>query len=165
MVGALLDFPLAPTLPLTLMLTRAQEIDLHHTVNNTRCSSSMLDRFNRQEVAHDQRRTETILAKSPTPGTRHHSHVVVVPPDSEGKAAFDLGVICFQVGITQRTAREHCLLRLVESNRTELLPVADELVFDYDLVNRELALQKISAIDHQVCFLSSLTSRNDSIGT
>jgi hypothetical protein len=78
---------------------------------------------------------------------------MVISPDSERKAAFDLGVVCFQVRVTQCAAREHCLLRLVEGNCTELFPVADELVLYYDLVNSELALHNWSAsfIRHALC--------------
>ncbi len=96
---------------------------------------------------------------------KQYSHVVVIPPNGEGETALNLRVVCLQVGITQCTACKHRLLCLVEGDRTELLPVADKLILDYDLVNRKLALRMWSIAVHQACSLLVLTSRNDSIGT
>jgi hypothetical protein len=90
---------------------------------------------------------------------------VIISPDGEGEATLNFGVVGLQVGITQRTARQHRLLCLVEGNRTELLPVADELILHYDLVNCELTLYNWSTAIRQARFLPILTSRNDSIGT
>lgn len=79
------------------------------------------------------------------PGKADYSHVMIVPPDREGEAALDLRIVRLKVGITQCTTRKHCLLRLIEGNRTKFLPVAHELILHYDLVNGELALQDWSA--------------------
>ena len=68
---------------------------------------------------------------------------MVISPYGEGETAFDLGIACLQVWITQCTARKHSLLCLVEGDCTEFLPVTDELVLDYDLVDRKLALRTL----------------------
>lgn len=65
---------------------------------------------------------------------------MVIPADGEGETALDLWVVRLEIGITQCTAREHRFLCLIESDGAELLPVADELVLDYDLVDCKLAL-------------------------
>lgn len=90
---------------------------------------------------------------------------MVVSPDGEGETAFDLGVACLQVWITQCTARKHCLLCLVEGDCTKLLPVTDELVLDYNLVDRKLALGTLLFTTLQAGRFLILTSRSDSIGT
>ncbi len=89
---------------------------------------------------------------------------MIVSSNSEREAAvdgFEVGVVC---RAAQRTAREHCFLLLVETDRTELLPVADELIFDDDFMDGELALQALSAYFAEFHSIL-LTSRRDSIGT
>ena len=70
----------------------------------------------------------------------YYTHVVVIPPDGEREAAFDLWICCLEVRVAQCTASEHCFLCLIESNSTELFPVADKLIFDDDLVDRKFTL-------------------------
>ena len=64
---------------------------------------------------------------------------MVVAPNGEREATLD----CFLRGGArnfQRTARKHCFLRVVESNSSELFPIADQLVLYDEFVNGELAL-------------------------
>lgn len=63
-----------------------------------------------------------------------------IPTNRERKAAVDFWVDGAQVRVLQSAACQHGLLRTVESNGTKLFPVADELIFDNDLVDRKLAL-------------------------
>ena len=52
-------------------------------------------------------------------------HVVVVPSYGEREAARNQSSICLEVGYLQGTASKHSLLVVVESNCTELLPIAN----------------------------------------
>jgi hypothetical protein len=67
-------------------------------------------------------------------------HVVVISPDSEREAAMNLSNITTRSRTSQRAARQHSFLLLIEADSAEFFPIADELVFDDDLVNRQLAL-------------------------
>lgn len=69
------------------------------------------------------------------PRTRGHLHIVGVTTNSEGKAASDFRVVGLRIGVLQRAAGQHGLLRVVKGYRAELLPVADEMVLDNDLVD------------------------------
>ena len=68
---------------------------------------------------------------------------MVVAPDGKRKATLDF-VIGVGAGNFQCTARKHGLLRVVESDCPELLPVADQLVFDNDFVDGKLALELLN---------------------
>jgi hypothetical protein len=67
---------------------------------------------------------------------------MIVSADCEGETASYPLSRRGSVRVFQRTAREHCLLRVVESNGAEFFPVAHELVFDDNLVDRQFALHR-----------------------
>lgn len=69
------------------------------------------------------------------PRGRVHLHVIGVTTNSEGEAASDLRIVRLHVGVLQRTAGQHGFLRVVKGYRAELLPVADEVVLDNDLMD------------------------------
>ena len=60
---------------------------------------------------------------------------MVVSADGEGEATWNLRHLRVGERTTQSAACEHSLLLLVKADGTEFLPVADELVFHYNLVN------------------------------
>ena len=51
-----------------------------------------------------------------------------------------------QVGILQGAASQHSFLTIIEGNCAKLFPVADELVFDNDFVDRQFPLQEDSSV-------------------
>lgn len=69
---------------------------------------------------------------------------MIISSDREGEAAFDCRILRLVIGSLQYTAREKCLLTLIESNGPEFFPVIDQRVFGQDFMNRNLALRMIS---------------------
>ena len=99
----------------------------------------MLDGCCGKKVTHYERRASLVSDTSSKKGF-WDLHIVVVAPNGEREATLDFflrgGARNFQ-----RTARKHCFLRVVESNSSELFPIADQLVLYDKLVNGELALE------------------------
>ena len=67
-------------------------------------------------------------------------HVVVISTDGERKAAVDGRVFRHGIRVLQAAAGKHCLLRVVESDLSEFLPVADNRLVGQNLVDGELTL-------------------------
>lgn len=69
-----------------------------------------------------------------------HLHVVVISSNRKRKAT--LNAFTGRVGIwtLQCAAGEHGLLGIIKGNGSELLPVADELVFNNDFVDSKFSL-------------------------
>jgi len=65
-----------------------------------------------------------------------------VTADSKWEATRDSLAGGVAVRIFQGAAREHCLLSAIKSDGTELFPVAHELVFHDDFVDRKFTLEK-----------------------
>jgi hypothetical protein len=72
-------------------------------------------------------------------------HVMVVSLDGEREATVNLRTVR-HIGTSQGAARQHSLLLLIEADSAELLPVADQLVFDNDFVDGELSLSQLSVV-------------------
>ena len=75
-------------------------------------------------------------------GDSEHLHVVIVSSDRKRKAASNTITCWFGIRALQRATGEHGLLGIVEGDSAELFPIADQLVFDDDLVNSKFALQE-----------------------
>lgn len=67
-------------------------------------------------------------------------HIMGVTPYSKRKTALDGFLRAVRIGALQGAAREHCFLCAVECDRSKLLPVADKLVFHYELVYSQFTL-------------------------
>jgi hypothetical protein len=63
-----------------------------------------------------------------------------VPPNCEGEAAGYLRIACIKIRILQRAACEHGFLRAIKSYRAKLLPVAHEMLLDYNVVDGKFSL-------------------------
>ena len=129
--------------------------------------ASTFDGFCGQKVPDDQRRTRNISQLS-SAAHETFSHVVVISSNRKRETALNLPICSAQVGVLERTTGQHCFLRAVESDRAELLPIADELVFHYYFVDCQFTL----CIQYQHLLFPFVllgkvapTSRKDSIGT
>ncbi len=72
---------------------------------------------------------------------------MVIPLDGKGETTRNLPVPS-RIWHLQRTARKHRFLHVVEGDRAELFPVADQLVFFDYFMNGELALAHTSSVYH-----------------
>lgn len=71
-----------------------------------------------------------------------HSHIPHVALDGERETASYLRIFRVRVWILQRAAGEYCLLSVIESDGTELLPVRHERRLSDDLMKCDIALEK-----------------------
>ena len=65
---------------------------------------------------------------------------MIISSNREGEAAWDSFTCAIRVGTFQSAAGEHSLLGIIEGNGTKFFPVADQLILDNDLMNREFTL-------------------------
>jgi len=70
-----------------------------------------------------------------------NSHLVIIPPNCEGKAALDRGIFRLVVRILQGTACQQCFLTLVKSNGSKFLPIVYQRFLSKDFVQRNFALE------------------------
>lgn len=69
---------------------------------------------------------------------------MVISANCKREATRDLSDFGSRHGTTKGTACEHCLLLLIEADCTEFFPIADQLIFHDDLMDRQLALVDVS---------------------
>lgn len=65
---------------------------------------------------------------------------MIVSFDGKRKAAIDFGVGGMKIRVSQRTTRQHGFLGIVKGDAAKLFPVADQMVFDNNLMNGEFPL-------------------------
>lgn len=65
---------------------------------------------------------------------------MVISADGKGKTAGNVLLWTVRVRALKRTACKHRLLRTVERNGTEFLPVANELIFNHYFMNSKFTL-------------------------
>lgn len=73
-------------------------------------------------------------------------HVMCISANCERETAVDLRICRLEVRILQRAASQHGLLSVVEGDGTEFLPVADQVIFDDNLVNGQFSLRAIESV-------------------
>lgn len=73
-----------------------------------------------------------------------HLHVVIVSSDRKRKAAGNTIACGVRIRALQRATGEHGLLGIVEGDSAELFPIANQLIFDNDLVDSKFALQRVN---------------------
>ena len=95
---------------------------------------SRFDRLLGQKVAHNQSRSARSVSEQTKTWKRPHVHIVVVSSYGKREAAMDFRMLRVNVGTLQRTTGQHGLLVIVECNLSKLLPVADQMRLDNDLM-------------------------------
>ena len=65
---------------------------------------------------------------------------MIVSFDGKRKAAVDLGVCGMKIRVSQPATRQHGFLETVKGDVTKFFPVADQMVFDNDLMDGEFSL-------------------------
>jgi len=73
-----------------------------------------------------------------------NSHQMLVPVNREREAAWHVVACCFATLSLERAASQHCLLRSIKSNLSELAPIHDKTVLSNDVVDGKLTLSNVS---------------------
>lgn len=69
-----------------------------------------------------------------------NSHVMVVSANCERETAFDFRIGSLEVGILQRTGRQHSFLRVVEGDCKKFVPVTDKVFLHDNLMKSQFPL-------------------------
>ena len=101
---------------------------------------SSLVRLFGQEIAYNQSRSARSVRANRGAGVGPYLHVVVVSSHREREAALNLWVSGIDIRAFQRATGQHGFLVVIESNLSELFPVADQMGFDNDFVECQGAL-------------------------
>ena len=103
---------------------------------------SFLTRIHRQEISHNQRGSDQPSVGLVVASSSVYLHVVRIPTNGEGEATLDLRIVGLEIRISQRTARQHRLLSVIEGDVSKFLPVSDHVVLDNDVVQCKLSLRE-----------------------
>lgn len=105
----------------------------------------MMTPLRRKEIPNDEGRTGPLISISIRDHEKGCLHGIWIATNSKRKAAWDSFRWIVVIRTLQRTASEHRLLRAIESDGSEFLPIADELILCDDLMQ-----SKFSLYDHNV---------------
>ena len=75
---------------------------------------------------------------------------MIVSFDGKRKAAIDFGVGGMKIRVSQRTTCQHGFLGAVKGNVAKFFPVADQMVFDDNLMNGKFPLFGKRFMSHNV---------------
>lgn len=65
---------------------------------------------------------------------------MIISANCERETAFDFRIRSLEIGILQRTGRQHSFLRVVEGDCKEFVPVADKVFFHNNLMKSQFPL-------------------------